>query len=386
MAFDFPASPVVGSTYTVAGISYVWDGQKWLIKHGGLPPTKTAETHNRLTNPAMQINQEWGVAGIAASSNGYYPVDEWMLNLVLTTAVASATQIEGGSVKGGQRRIRVSITTSGALAAADFLSLRTVIEKQKLFPACWGTADALPVVVRFGVKFPAGQYSASITNSDFGRSFVGTFTISAAEANIDVIKTIAVPASATGVWGTALNGLAAILRINIASGTDKIGAEGWQNAHKYMAAGAMAALTTGQIFELFDVGWHFDPDNTGVAPPFVLPEISEDLACCQRYFWKQIANVAYFQFGIGYCNSTTSMFMPVHFPQKMRVPPTFMPTGVSRFLANAVAVTALSMSGATVNTEGCRIDITTSGQTAGGAGMLQSNNDVQAALSFIARM
>ena len=49
----------------------------------------------------------------------------------------------------------------------------------------------------------------------------------------------------------------------------------------------MALRTTGNVFELFDVGLYLDPHNTGIAPPWQMPDEAEELRACQRYYCKR---------------------------------------------------------------------------------------------------
>jgi hypothetical protein len=39
-------------------------------------------------------------------------------------------------------------------------------------------------------------------------------------------------------------------------------------------------------FYIFDVGLYLDPNNTGVAPPWQMPDEAEELRACQRYWEK----------------------------------------------------------------------------------------------------
>jgi hypothetical protein len=46
-----------------------------------------------------------------------------------------------------------------------------------------------------------------------------------------------------------------------------------------------ATTTTGDTFDIFDVGWYLDPNMTGVAPEFQAPSVEEDLQDCLRYWF-----------------------------------------------------------------------------------------------------
>ena len=65
MAFNFPASPSNGDTYTANGFTYEWDGSKWIRKspstgaQGSTGPTgaqgATAVSYTHLTLPTKRI-------------------------------------------------------------------------------------------------------------------------------------------------------------------------------------------------------------------------------------------------------------------------------------------------------------------------------------------
>ena len=53
---DFPASPTIGEQFTAAGVTWVWDGTKWLPS--GLSPTVVPGINdNRIINGDMSIDQ-----------------------------------------------------------------------------------------------------------------------------------------------------------------------------------------------------------------------------------------------------------------------------------------------------------------------------------------
>ena len=70
---DFPASPTIGQQFTAAGVTWTWDGAKWLPN--GLAPTVVPGIReNRIINGDMRIDQRNG--GASGTANGY-TVDRW---------------------------------------------------------------------------------------------------------------------------------------------------------------------------------------------------------------------------------------------------------------------------------------------------------------------
>ena len=98
---DFPTSPTLGQQFTAAGVTWTWDGAKWLPS--GLAPTVVPGINdNRIINGDMRIDQRNNGASGTASG---YTVDRWQY-------------VGNAGSKGTWRRV----ATSGRLAIAGFLT------------------------------------------------------------------------------------------------------------------------------------------------------------------------------------------------------------------------------------------------------------------------
>ena len=151
-----------------------------------------------------------------------------------------------------------------------------------------GMASARQFILRFGWKSPAGTYNVSINNGI--HSFVANIVISAGQANTDTVQTVVIPAYTAGVWNTGAVAMLAIY-FTVAAGSSSVGAAGWQAADRYItSATTNGVATAGNIFELYDVGLYLDPLNTGVAPPWTMPDEADELSACQRY-WQRYNNL-----------------------------------------------------------------------------------------------
>jgi hypothetical protein len=275
MAFDFPASPSIGSTYNIAGITYVWDGLAWNVQTG--PSVKTAQTRNRIFNPAMQINQETA----AAVTTGGYPVDQF----VLSTSIATVTAVkQPASGPDALSSLATTITTGKpSLAAADYWVVAQPFEGAMVADFLWGTAKAKPVLARFwGYSNQAGTYALYLRNGAGNRYFLAPFTLPAS-AYKEII--IPIPGDITGTWPTD-NTQGMIIGCGLAAGTTYgAGVAGWQSTAQFQIAGnTNLAQTANNAFYLANVGLYLDPDNTGVPPPFEMPDFGDELRRCQRYW------------------------------------------------------------------------------------------------------
>ncbi|OKO83376.1 hypothetical protein AC629_22815 [Bradyrhizobium sp. NAS80.1] len=241
---------------------------------------------NYIVNGGMMVSQENN--STAGSATSFYPVDQFEYAVGGTTGVASVAQVANPTPGGSPNRVRVTVTTAAAsVNASDVAYLRQKIEGLRMADLQWGTAAAKAITLQFGVKAPAGTYSVALWNGSAARYYVAQYTISAAEANTDVIKSVTILGDQSGTWakdntlgchvfwplinGSSFQAATVNAWSNISSG-NPIGLAGQANLY----------ATLGNIFELFDVGLY---EGTA-APSFQLPDFPSELLLCQRYYAK----------------------------------------------------------------------------------------------------
>jgi hypothetical protein len=280
-----------------------------------------ANSKNYIVNPGMRISQENGTA--SGTVSGYYPVDQWV-HSHSQDGTLTAQQVASATPGGSTHRIRMTVTTADAsLAAGQYALFNHFLEGLRAADLLWGTASAKDVVVRFGFKGPAGTYAVAIRNQDFNRSYVREFTISGGEANTDTVQTLTFPGDTSGTWDTD-NTLSMALTIVLATGsTYQTTADAWQSGNYLGTSSTTNGIgTVSSVFELFDVGMYVDPDSTGIAPPFILPNYDEDLRECQRYYIY--LNV---QALLQFISSSGGGYSGRNFPVTMRTTPSVTITG-----------------------------------------------------------
>lgn len=338
MALDFPSSPTIGQTFTSGTMTWEWDGTAWNIVTVIIPPIadddqptdpyngqlwwnanngklytwyvdvnsgqwvqtaghsgaayKTAETRNRVVNPAMQVSQENGDTGATITGVNYWPVDQWFATASIAAASAGRVLVANGLSPRGNRALYAGVSTAKpTLAAGDYLQILQNIEGLQVADLQWGTPTAEQVVVRFSAwANVAGTYTFNLVNSPtYNRTFLAPFTLPTANTWAEFI--VVIPGDTTGTWD---KGGAAGLRIGfafLAGTTYATGVPGWQ-------AGSIPALTgisngasmAGGTLYIADVGLHRDPLKTGKAPPFETPDYGDALERCRRY-WQNLGMV-----------------------------------------------------------------------------------------------
>lgn len=280
---DFPANPVPGQKFNPGtGSIYTWDGVAW-----NLAPVNvaTARRKNLLVNPSMQISQEYGTSVVGVS--GGHPVDQWAVHFsgLGGQAVLAAGGGPFGLPPGGiQSSLNYSLSSAKpSLAAGDFLQTLQIIEGYRMRELQWGTAKAIPAVARIDAacEIP-GKYTLSVLSANGQSSFLKLLDLTAQWQTF----VVPIPAITTGTWPKD-NTAAGTIRLCAAAGTSFTGtSEGWQTGTSLVAAPGQANLAAqaSKNIAFVNVGLYADPDNTGIAPPYEIPDFDDELFDCQRYF------------------------------------------------------------------------------------------------------
>jgi hypothetical protein len=267
---------------------------------------------NYIINGGMMVSQENGTT--AAATNLYYPVDQFRTIISGTSGAVSVAQVAKVTPSGSPNRIRVTVTTAdAAVASTDLVALLTKIEGTRVADLLLGSTSAKTVTLNSGVNLPAGTYCVTFQNDAATRSYVAEYTISAGQANTDVIVPITIPLDQSGAWikDATGSGLTVIWALMVGSSFQKTaGAWGTDASGIYASSNQSNFLgTNGNVFELFDVGLY----EGSVAPSFQVPDFATELALCKRY-WHQLQNWVV-DTGV----SVFSLTLPV----KMRASPTW---------------------------------------------------------------
>lgn len=280
-----------------------------------------ANVYNRIANAGMRVSQQNGTS--AGTTDAYYPVDEFVYQASHDGTI-SVAQVASATPGGSPNRLRATVTgTDAAIAAGQYAFISTRIEGLRISDALFGSASANDLVLRFGVKAPQGTYCVAFLNSAQNRAYIREYTISGAEDDTDTTKTVTLPGDTSGTWLTT-NGTGLIVRWMLAVGsTYQTTKDAWAAGTYWGTSSQYNFLqTNSDVFELFDVGLYLDPDSTGTAPTFVLPDYQHDLTVCKRY-WQ--TGYHYQDAAVG-ASATASH---VDFPVEMRAAPTLGSSGTS---------------------------------------------------------
>jgi hypothetical protein len=355
MAIDFPATPSNGQTFTSGSVTYTYDGTKWTavaagggslspgsarqllqtnaagtatewtsdvdvqgtfaVKGTPYPSAGSLSNRNKIINGDMRIDQRND--GAAITSNGGFPVDRWK------------AYYAGGGVYSGQRStttpagfvnsLLLTVTTAdSSIAATDNYLIRHNVEGFNVDDLAWGTASAKSVTLSFWVRSSVtGTYGGSLTNHAENRSYPFSYTISAADTF--EYKTITIPGETTGTWLTN-NSRGVVVHFALGMGSTYSGTAGaWASTLYFSSTGATNWIATnGATFYLTGVQLEVGE----VATPFEHRSYGDELARCQRYYYKAQATGASSSWGMGYVQTTTQARFIQKFPVEMRDEPT----------------------------------------------------------------
>jgi hypothetical protein len=262
-----------------AGTKEVWID--WTDKH-----VKSLTAKNIVINGGMEVDQEHAAAAQTGVVATRYAVD-MVVYQVSSTAVVTLQQVADAPT-GLKNSLKLTVTTADAsIAAGDYAILSFFIEGYRSARLLWSGASAQALSLGFFVKaHRTGSYSGSIENSANNRSY--PFNIVVNVADTWECKMIVIPGDTTGAWLTT-NGIGMRINFAIMAGSSLTAtANSWTAAHIVGVTGTINGVAaTTDTFQITGV-----VALPGVVPvtedqaPHAIRPFDEELALCQRYYWK----------------------------------------------------------------------------------------------------
>jgi len=272
---------------------------------------------NRIINGDMRIAQRGTSA--TPTVGGYFTVDRWRFGQAASYAASLTPTISQSSTApvGFTNSFLYTNGTGAAPTSTQLISIDQYIEGLNCTDLGFGTANAATVTVSFWVRASVtGTYSVALTNSSIDRSYVATYTISAADTW--EYKTLTIAGDTSGTWLTT-NGTGILVRFPLGAGSNfQTTAGAWQAGNYYTtSATTNLTATTGATFYITGV----QLEVGSVATPFERRPYGTELALCQRYYYKMQATSGSSYFGVGHCPTTSLGTGNIFFPVTMRAQP-----------------------------------------------------------------
>lgn len=212
-------------------------------------------------------------------------------------------------------------TAVGAIGASEYRYIRQIIEGHDIIPLL-----DKEITLSFWVKSSlAGVYSIAFVNGGSDRTYLAEYTINTVNTWEKKIITIDMTgADDSGTWEFT-NGRGLRIRWALSAGTNWHETAGsWSSTNKISTANQVDwAATTGATFFMSQVML-----NVGsVAAPFKRSggTIQEELANCQRYYWRQQGTSQVYASGYSVSGTISRYF--VRHPVEMRDAPIFSHSG-----------------------------------------------------------
>lgn len=263
--------------------------QAAILAASGSPGTTTG-FKNKLINGNMVIDQRNTGAAITNPANNVYTVDRWYLNTGFTGSVG---QNLGGVTPPAGYVNYLGASSSTTNSATNYF-FRQAIEGYNTADLNWGGSNAKTITLSFWVRCSlTGTFGGSIQNNAQDRSYVFSYTISAANTWQQV--SITVPGDATGTWLTN-NSTGLLVWISYGAFSGAQGSAGWQAGDVRSITGQTNVMgTNGATFYL--TGVQLEVGTT--ATNFDFRSIGTEALLCQRYFYQINAVASDGTMGVG---------------------------------------------------------------------------------------
>jgi hypothetical protein len=339
---------------------------------------------NKIINGAMQVAQRG--TSFVSPTIGTFTLDRYRVTHNSLPTFTETVEQVADAPSGFQFSWKTTVTATETMSGPDRAAISTILEGQDIVDLAFGTASAKPIVLSFWVRSSiAGTYSIAVWNADLTRSYVAGYTVSS--VNTWEYKTVTIEGDTGGTW-TSDSGRGMWVVFTYGSGPDSYGTSSWSNTFAQAVSGQVNITETlNATFQI--TGVQLEAGDT--ATPFEHRSYGQELALCQRYYYRATATSGT-NFGTGYNRSTTGTSGLVAFPVQMRAVPTALEqTGTAaNYRINYLGVSAVCNAVPTfsdTSSEVARVNLTVaSGLTAGQGNFFSAASGTTAFLAWSAEL
>ena len=270
---------------------------------------------NLLINGDMRISERHGTTS-KALTNAQFSLDRWQ---VVNDNAASkfTTQQVADAPAGFYYSLKMTSSSAYTPLSTEVFGVGQKIEGFNTSWLGFGASNPKSITISFFVKSSlTGTFGGSVLNEDMFRGFPFTYTIS--DADTWEKKTVTVPGVATGTWH-ATDGTGIRVHWSMGAGANRSDTAGqWSTTQfSFHPTGATSVVGTNAA-TLQITGCQVEEGS--VATDFEHRPISQELALCQRYYYKHCEGNDKDICSGGYYRSDLSLGS-VHFPVTMRTSP-----------------------------------------------------------------
>jgi hypothetical protein len=256
---------------------------------------------NRIINGDMVIDQRNAGASVSVSNETVtYITDRW--NVYEGTSGSMTSQQSSTAPAGFVNSLLLTVTSAGTATASQLCRIQQRIEGLNVSDLSWGSASAQTITISFWVRSSlTGTYCVNIRNNAVDRSYVATYTISA--ANTWEQKSVTIAGDTSGTWLTT-NGVGMFISWDLGSGSSANTTAGsWVAGNKENTSAQANWIGTASA-TFYITGVQLERGST--ATSFEWLPFGTELALCQRYYEKS------FDYGTAPANgpNTTTLATP----------------------------------------------------------------------------
>jgi hypothetical protein len=282
---------------------------------------QNAAGKNKFLNANMAIAQRGGAAQTVVPLSRIFSVDRTFGSLT-GAGVYTVEQVVDApaAANAGQYSMKAVVTTADtSIAASDQYFIGQTIEGLNFASFQFGTASAQTVTISFWVKSSiTGTFGVDIRNGAANRSYVSTYTISA--ANTWEKKTVTIAGDTSGTWPQD-NTLSARIEWSLGAGTDFQTAtpNTWTASNDQTTASQTNWMATvANTFQITAI--QIEAGSVATAFQTATGTIQGELAACKRYLPSVLVGSG--NSLTGYATSTTNSYVCAQFDVQARVAPT----------------------------------------------------------------
>jgi hypothetical protein len=239
---------------------------------------------NIVINGAMQVAQR-GTSFTLENASAKYPVDRFFVQDVNSSSGEATVSQSTTAPTDFKNSLKIDVTTADtSLAAGDQYKIEYRIEGQDISHLNFGTSSAQTVTLSFYIRSnKTGNTSVALLNNDNDRAYVATFTIDS--ANTFERKEITIAGDQSGTW-LDTNGIGLRLRWGSFGSTFQTSSVNQWQANQVMSTNSSPInFFDSTDNELYLTGVQLE---VGTATPFEHRSFGEELALCQRYYYKSM--------------------------------------------------------------------------------------------------